>query len=108
MVQRSEWARDVAGGRGGGVLVTSGQRWRATAGAVSPPVTVEAPGPPVDGGVVDDGGQDGVLVCEGGWEGPRFVAVGDLEDQTLMDAVVVVVDLVPVGLKRWTDGWVKV
>lgn len=67
---------------------------------MSPPTTVEAPGPPVDGGVVDDGGQDGVFVCKGGGEGPWFVSVGDLEDQTLMEAVVVVVvDLVPVVLR---------
>lgn len=56
---------------------------------------MEASGPPVDGGVVDDGGQERVFVGQGGGEGPRFVAVGDLKDQTLVHAVVVVVDLVP-------------
>lgn len=55
---------------------------------------MEAPCPPVDGGVVDDGGQDGVFVREGGGEGPGFVSFGNVEDQTLMEAVVVV-ELVP-------------
>lgn len=36
-------------------------------------------------------------MCERGGEGPWFVSVGDLEDQTLV-AAVVVVDLVPVVL----------
>ena len=42
-----------------------------------------------------------MFVCERGGEGPRFVSVGDLEDQTLAAAavVVVVVDLVPVVLR---------
>lgn len=97
--QQGERTRDVTAGGRRGVLVTDGQRGRATSDAVSPPETVEAPGPPVDVGVVDDGGQDGVFVCEGGGEGPRFVSVGDLEDQTLVEAVVVVVDLVPVVLR---------
>lgn len=66
---------------------------------MSPPVTVEAPSPPVDGRVVDDRGQDGVFVSEGGGKRPRFVSVGDLEDQALMAAVVVVIDLVPVVLR---------
>lgn len=65
---------------------------------MSPPVTVEAPGPPVDRGVVDDGRQGGVFVCQGGGEGSWFVSLGDLEDQALMEAVVVVVDLVPIVL----------
>lgn len=34
-------------------------------------------------------------MCEGGGEGPGFVSFGNLEDQTLMEAVVVVVELVP-------------
>jgi len=75
-------------------------------GTVSAPVAVETPGPPVDGGVVDGRGEDGVFVRERGGEGPRFVPVGDLEDQTLgapaaaaADAVVVVVDLVPEVLR---------
>lgn len=33
-------------------------------------------------------------MCEGGGEGPGFVSFRNLEDQTLMEAVVVV-DLVP-------------
>ncbi len=61
---------------------------------------MEAAGPPVDRGIVNEWGQDGVFVCEGGGEGPWFVSMGDLEDQTLMDAVVVVVDLVLVVLHR--------
>lgn len=73
------------------------------AATVSPPVTVEAPGPPVDGGVIDDGGQDGLFVCQGFGEGPGFVSTGDLEDQTLV-AAAVVVDLVPVVLRTGTDG----
>lgn len=40
-----------------------------------------------------------MFVCEESGEGPWFVSVGDLEDQTLVDAVVVVVDLVPVVLR---------
>lgn len=41
-----------------------------------------------------------MFVCERGGEGPWFVSVGDLEDQTLAAAaVVVVVDLVPVVLR---------
>lgn len=39
-----------------------------------------------------------MFVCERGGEGPWFVSVGDLEDQTLV-AAVVVVDLVPVVLR---------
>lgn len=65
---------------------------------------METPGPPVDGGAINDGGQDGVFVCEGGGEGPWFVSMRDLEDQTLMTAVVVVVDLVPVVLKEGLNG----
>lgn len=109
MIQHSERTEDsdVTGRRGRGVLVTGGQRRRAAAAAVTPPVTVEAAGPPVDGGVVHEWGQDGVFVSEGGGEGPRFVSVGDLEDQTLVDAVVVVVDLVPEVLRGSTDGRVN-
>lgn len=54
-----------------------------------------APCPPVDGGAVDDGGQD-VFVGEGGGEGPRFVSMGDLEDQVVVTAAV---DLIPQVLK---------
>ena len=53
----------------------------------SSPVAVKAARPPVDGGV-DGGGQDGAFVREGGGEGPRFVAVRDLEDQALGEAAV--------------------
>lgn len=95
MVKRGERAGDVTGRRRG-VPLAGGQRRLAVAAAVSPPITVEAPSPPVDGGAVDDGGQDGVFVCEGGGEGPWFVSVRDLENQTLE----VVVDLVPVVLYR--------
>lgn len=108
MIQRRERARDAdATGRRSrrGVPVAGGKRRRAAASAtVPPPVTVEAPGPPVDGGAVDDGGQDGVFVCEGGGEGPWFVSVGDVEDQALVAAVVVVVDLVPVVLNKRGKG----
>lgn len=108
MIQCSERAGDITGWRRG-VLLTSGQWQLATATTVSPPTTVEAPRSPVDGGVVDDGGQDGVFVCKGGGEGPWFVSMGDLEDQTLMEAVVVVVvDLVPVVLRGLINRWVKV
>lgn len=55
---------------------------------------MEAAGPPVDGVAVDDRGQY-VFVAEGSGEGPRFVSVGNLEDQTLMAAAaVVLIDLV--------------
>lgn len=63
-----------------------------------PAITVKASGSPVDRGVVNNGGHDGVFVCEGGGEGSWFVSVGDLEDQTLMETGVVV-DLVPVVLR---------
>lgn len=63
MIQRSK----RAGGR------------RAAAAGVS--ITVETPGPPVDGGAVDDGGRDGKFVRKGGGEGPRFVSFRNLEDQ---------------------------
>jgi len=69
---------------------------------------VEAPGPPVYGGAVNDWGQDGVFVCEGDGEGTRFVSVRNLEDQTLVAAVVVVVDLVPVVLRRRCNQSVQV
>lgn len=71
---------------------------RVTAATVSPSITVETPGPPVDRGVVDDGRRDGVFVRKGGGEGPRFVSFGNLKDQALMATVVV--DLVPVILKE--------
>lgn len=72
-------------------MVQSGERAAdAARGATAPsPVTVKAPGPPVDRGVVDDGGRDGVFVREGGGEGPGFVSMRDLEDQILLEAVVV-------------------
>lgn len=88
MVQRNERTGDTTRQRRG-VLIAGGRRQLATAATPSPPVTMEAPGPPVNGGVVDDGGRDGVFVCEGGGEGPWFVSMGDLEDQTLMEAFVV-------------------
>lgn len=66
---------------------------------------MEAAGPPVNGGVVDDDGRVGVFVGERGGESARFVPVGNLEDQTVVEAVVVVVvDVVPVVLKGRIDG----
>lgn len=57
------------------------------------PVAMETAGPPVDRVAVDDWGED-VFVGEGGGESPWFVSMGDLEDQSLMAAVVIVVDLI--------------
>lgn len=45
---------------------------------------METPGPPVNR--VDDGGQGGLFVGEGGGEGPGFVSVGKMEDQTVAAA----------------------
>lgn len=75
---------------------------------VSTPVTVKAPGPPVDRVAVDDCGQDSVFMSQRDGEGPWFVSLRDLEDQTLVAAVVFVVDLVPVVLRGGTDRTVKV
>lgn len=96
MIKCGQRAGDITGRRRG-VPLASGQRRLAVAAAVLPPITVEAPSPPVDRGAVDDGGQDGVFVCEGGGEGPWFVSIRYLENQ-ILEAVVV--DLVPVVLHR--------
>lgn len=72
-----------------------------------PLVSVEAAGPPVNGGVVDDDGRVGVFAGKRGGESARFVPVRNLEDQTAVEAVVVVVvvvDVVPVVLKSRIDG----
>lgn len=108
MIQHREGAANwssaaAAGRRGRGLLIPSGQRRHFTATTVSSPVAVETASPPVDGGVVDDGGQDGVFVCKGGGKGSWFVSMGDVEDQALVAAVVVVVDLVPVVLQADTE-----
>lgn len=96
MIERSERARDVTGCHG-----NARQRRNPTAAALTRPITVEAAGPPVHGGVVDDRGQHGVFVCEQGGKGPRFVSVRNRENHVLLAAVVVVViDLVPVVLER--------
>lgn len=95
MVRRGQWAAERA---------DRSQR-RALAAALLPLVSLEATGPPVSGGVVDDDGRVGVFVGERGGESARFVPVGNLEDQTVVEAVVVVVvDVVPVVLKGRTDG----
>lgn len=60
---------------------------------------METPGPPVDGGVVDEW----VFVWKGGGEGSWFVSFRYLEDQALMAAVVV--DLVPEYLKEYKNEW---
>lgn len=44
-----------------------------------------------------------MFVCKGGGKGPWFVSMGDVEDQALVAAVVVVVDLVPVVLRPDTE-----
>lgn len=70
-----------------------------------PLVSVEAAGPPVNGSVIDDDGWVGVFVGKRSGESAWFVPVGNLEDQTVVEAVVVVVvDVVPVVLKGRMDG----
>lgn len=90
MVQRGERTADVTRRETGG-----GQRGRLATATTSSPVTVKAARPPVDGSV-DDGGQHGGFLREGGGEGARFVAMRDLEEQALVGAAV---DLVPQVLR---------